>query len=88
MSTPAEIAFITEALVRALVEADAMVRAGSFGRELLEVLRHAREVAEILREAVDAAGDDVDKQTHEMAATLAAAVESLDYQIEKHGSVH
>ena len=78
----AEIAHLSQALVAALTEADALVKAGSFGPELSEVVRHAREVGDMLRDAVQQAEDAVDDRTREMVATLAAAVESLAKQVQ------
>lgn len=84
----AEIAHLSQALIAALTEADALAKAGSFGPELAEVVQHAREVGEMLRESVQQAGDTVDDRTREMAATLAAAVESLERQVKESGSMH
>lgn len=84
----AEIAYISQALIGALAEAHAMVHAGTFDAELVEVVRHARELGELLREATERAGDEIDGQTREMAATLAAAVESLEAQLREDGALH
>ena len=84
----AEIAHLSQALIAALTEADALAKAGSLGPELAEVVQHARELGDMLREAVQRAGDTVDDPTREMAATLAAAVESLEKQVKESGSMH
>ena len=84
----AEIAFISQALVAALAEADALVRAGNFGPDLVDVMRHARDVGGMLDEAVERAGSAVDAATREMATQLTAAVESLEKQVPGNGSPH
>lgn len=84
----AEIAFISQALVAALTEADALVRAGNFGPDLVELLRHAREVGEMLDEAIALAGSAVDASTRDMAMNLSAAVQSLEKQLQAGGSLH
>lgn len=84
----AEIAFISQALVAALAEADALVRAGNFGADLVDVMRHAREVGALLDEAVERAGTDVDAVTRDLAKKLTTAVESLEKQVAGNGSLH
>ena len=84
----AEIAHISQALVAALSEAHALVRSGTFGADLVDLVRHVREVGELLREAVERAGHEVDAPTRAMADTLAAAVESLDAQIQRKARHH
>ena len=84
----AEIAFISQALVAALAEADALVRGGNFGPDLVDVMRHAREVGAMLDEAVKRAGSALDAATRDMATKLTAAVESLEKQVPGNGPLH
>ena len=86
----AEIAHLSQALIAALTEAVALGfrRVRSRTWNCAEVVQHARELGDMLREAVQRAGDTVDDPTREMAATLAAAVESLEKQVKESGSMH
>jgi hypothetical protein len=82
----AEVANISQALIAALVEADALARTATPGDELAQLVRHARELGELLREAIGGTRE-VDARTRAMAETLVAAVESLEKQLQDH-SIH
>jgi hypothetical protein len=74
----AEIGNISQALINAIAEVDALVQNGVINEEIVELLRHARDLGDLLRDAVERADDQVDDRIRAMATTLASAVESLE----------
>lgn len=78
----AQLARISAAFIKAIVEAQTLADRGKFGAELQELLRHARELLALALEELDSAGPGRGEHASALASEMSVKLEHLEAMLD------